>query len=387
MIDLTPSPIAFAIGPLTVHWYGIAYAVGLAAAYFVIAHEARWRGLDVRLLPNAMIVVAIAALIGGRLYHVIDQWQLYKDDPLKIVLPPYSGLGVYGGIIAGTIAAVLYARWKHQPFLRWADAVAPGLFVMQAVARWGNFFNQELYGAPTNLPWGIAIECQYRTQGYACPPGSDPTATLGQHFQPMFLYESLSGLLGCHRPDLARPTLRGPTPTGRPAPRLLHLVRQRPVRRRVAQGRQLALLRRADCPDRGGHHGPRFGGHPRCPSRSIDAIPASARPTGILPYDTNPWFPWWFQSKPFYHKAPHWSAAPQAGRRPKSRGSRPARSGREWASPTPPEPRPATGHPERPSIGARPDPAIPRGDPQGNQAAVEGPPPTRPGVTAEQGPI
>jgi phosphatidylglycerol:prolipoprotein diacylglycerol transferase len=67
---------------------------------------------------------------------------------------------------------------------------------MQAAARWGNFFNQELYGAPTNLPWGIAIQCQYRTQGYACPPGSDPTATLGQHFQPMFLYESQSGLLG-----------------------------------------------------------------------------------------------------------------------------------------------------------------------------------------------
>jgi phosphatidylglycerol:prolipoprotein diacylglycerol transferase len=131
-----------------------------------------------------------------RVYHVIDQWQLFKDDPLQIILPPYSGLGVYGGIIAGTVAALLYARWKHQPFLRWADAVAPGLFVMQAIARWGNFFNQELYGAPTNLPWGIAIQCQYRTQGYACPPGSDPLATLGQHFHPMFLYESLSGLIG-----------------------------------------------------------------------------------------------------------------------------------------------------------------------------------------------
>ena len=196
MIDLTPSPIAFSIGPLALHWYGVAYAVGLAAAYLVISHEARWRGLDVGLLPNAMIVVAIAALAGGRLYHVIDQWQLYRDDLLRIVLPPYSGLGVYGGIVAGTVAAYLYARWKGQPFLRWADAVAPGLFVMQAIARWGNFFNQELYGAPTNLPWGIAIECQYRTQGYECPPGSDPTATLGQHFQPMFLYESLSGLVG-----------------------------------------------------------------------------------------------------------------------------------------------------------------------------------------------
>ena len=196
MIDITPSPIAFSIGPLAVHWYGVAYALGLAAAYVVISREARWRRLDVELLTNGMIVVAIAALIGGRLYHVIDQWQLYRDDLLRIVLPPYSGLGVYGGIIAGTITAFLYARWKHQPFLAWADAVAPGLFVMQAVARWGNFFNQELYGSPTNLPWGIAIQCQYRTQGYECPPGSDPTATLGQHFQPMFLYESLSGLIG-----------------------------------------------------------------------------------------------------------------------------------------------------------------------------------------------
>jgi len=196
MIDITPDPIALSIGPLVVHWYGVAYAVGLAAAYFVITREARWRGLDAAQLANGMIVVAVAALIGGRLYHVIDQWQLYKDDLPKIVLPPYSGLGVYGGIIAGTIAAFLYVRWRRQPFWSWADAVAPGLFAMQAVARWGNFFNQELYGSPTTLPWGIAIQCQYRTQGYPCPTGSDPTATLGQHFQPMFLYESLSGLLG-----------------------------------------------------------------------------------------------------------------------------------------------------------------------------------------------
>ncbi len=196
MIDITPDPIAFSIGPLVIHWYGVAYAVGLAVAYVVITREARWRNLDVGLLASGMTVVAIAALIGGRLYHVIDQWQLYKDDLARIVLPPYSGLGVYGGIIAGTIAAFVCVHLKQQPFLDWADAVAPGLFAMQAIARWGNFFNQELYGSPTNLPWGIAIQCQYRTQGYPCPPGSDPTATLGQHFQPMFLYESLSGLLG-----------------------------------------------------------------------------------------------------------------------------------------------------------------------------------------------
>ena len=112
-----------------------------------------------------MIIVAVAALIGGRAYHVIDQWALYKDDPIKIFLPPYSGLGVYGGIVTGTIAAFLYARYKKAPFLRWADIVAPGLFVMQAIARWGNFFNQELYGPPTNLPWGIPIDCAHRIAG------------------------------------------------------------------------------------------------------------------------------------------------------------------------------------------------------------------------------
>jgi phosphatidylglycerol:prolipoprotein diacylglycerol transferase len=139
-----------------------------------------------------MIVVAIAALVGGRAYHVIDQWALYKDDWLKIVLPPYTGLGVYGGIALGLIALVVYARRLNQPIGRWADIVAPALFAMQAVARWGNFFNQELYGPPTTLPWGIPIECVHRIADYPC--GSFPFETT--RFQPLFLYESLSGLLG-----------------------------------------------------------------------------------------------------------------------------------------------------------------------------------------------
>jgi phosphatidylglycerol:prolipoprotein diacylglycerol transferase len=195
VIDWTPQPIAFAIGPLAVHWYGIMYAIGLAVAFVVIEREARRRGLDTGLLANGFILIAFAALVGGRLYHVIDQWDArYKNDLLAIVLPPYSGLGVYGGIATGFLAAVLYTRWKRQPFLGWADAAAPGLLVMQAVARWGNFFNQELYGPPTKLPWGIAIECANRTETWACPPvGTTPADA---HFVPLFLYESLSGLIG-----------------------------------------------------------------------------------------------------------------------------------------------------------------------------------------------
>jgi len=196
VIDFTPQPLAFQIGPLAVHWYGIAYALGLAGAFIVIEREARRRGEDTRYLVNGMIVVAVAALIGGRLYHVIDQWQLYKDDLTKIVLPPFSGLGVYGGIAAGLVAMVLYTRYRRLDFWTWADIVAPGLLVMQGIARWGNFANQELYGPPTSAPWGIAIQCQNRVAAYACPAGSDPLATLGQHFEPLFLYESISGLVG-----------------------------------------------------------------------------------------------------------------------------------------------------------------------------------------------
>jgi phosphatidylglycerol---prolipoprotein diacylglyceryl transferase len=192
MLSFTPDPIAIQIGPIPVYWYGIGYAVGLAVAYLVMVRLARRAGEEADYLGNGMIIVAIAALIGGRLYHVIDQWALYKDDPIKIVLPPYSGLGVYGGIVVGTVAAFLYARSKRVPFLRWADIVAPGLFVMQAIARWGNFFNQELYGPPTNLPWGIAIDCAHRIAAYPC--SQFPVETT--FFHPLFLYESISGALG-----------------------------------------------------------------------------------------------------------------------------------------------------------------------------------------------
>jgi phosphatidylglycerol:prolipoprotein diacylglycerol transferase len=192
MFDMTPDPIAFQIGPVPVFWYGIGYAVGLVAVYLVLTRLAKRAGEDPELVGNGMIIVAIAALVGGRAYHVIDQWDRYQDDLLAIVLPPYSGLGVYGGIITGTIAAYVYTRYKGVPFLRWADIVAPGLFVMQAVGRWGNYFNQELYGHPTTVPWGIPIECAHRIAAYPC--ATFPFETT--RFHPLFLYESLSGLLG-----------------------------------------------------------------------------------------------------------------------------------------------------------------------------------------------
>ena len=143
-----------------------------------------------------MIVVAIAALIGGRLYHVIDQWQLYKDDLSRIVLPPYSGLGVYGGIIAGVIAAYALRALETPAIPDLGGRGRPRPVHHAGRRSLGELLQPGAVRSADHLPWGIAIQCQYRTQGYPCPPGSDPLATLGQHFHPMFLYESLSGLVG-----------------------------------------------------------------------------------------------------------------------------------------------------------------------------------------------
>ena len=156
------------------------------------SRQARRFGQDPEIVGNGLIVIAIAALVGGRIYHVIDQWALYQHDLLKIVLPPYSGLGVYGGLITGVIAFIALVRYHRISGWVWADIVAPALFTMQAVGRWGNFFNQELYGPPTNLPWGIAIDCAHRVAAYPCD--TFPEATTA--FHPLFLYESVSGLLG-----------------------------------------------------------------------------------------------------------------------------------------------------------------------------------------------
>ncbi|HET7029588.1 MAG TPA: prolipoprotein diacylglyceryl transferase [Candidatus Limnocylindrales bacterium] len=205
MIDLTPDPVFIRLFGFPIYWYGIAYAVGLAGVYWVLNREARFRGLDAERIGTGLIIVAVAALIGGRLYHVIDQWStIYAADPIRALLPVardpsgnlvfagFTGLGVPGGIITGTLAAWIYIRRTSQPFWQWADVVAPALFVMQAIGRWGNFFNQELYGPPTTLPWGIRIDCAHRVlDQYPC--AQFPITT---HFHPLFLYESLSGIAG-----------------------------------------------------------------------------------------------------------------------------------------------------------------------------------------------
>ncbi len=198
MLPLPPDSILFSLGPLAIRWYGLLYAVGLLISYQFMVREAKRRKLNADLIANGLIVVSIAALAGGRLYHVIDAWDRYAANPIGALIPPYEGLGAPGGIITGTIAlAMILRRWRQSPW-GWVDVAGPAILVMQAIARWGNWFNQELYGLPTDLPWGLAIDCAHRTIETSCSAIGE-----GARFQPLFLYESLSGFAGA----LLLPTL------------------------------------------------------------------------------------------------------------------------------------------------------------------------------------
>jgi phosphatidylglycerol:prolipoprotein diacylglycerol transferase len=201
LIDITP-PSTIPLGPINLGFYGLGYVLAIAVLLVVSSAEARNRGYDPALVTGALITVAVCALIGARLYHVIDQWAYYSDHLPQIVLPPYSGLGLYGGIAGAVVGIAIHTRRHHIPLSTALDVVVPGTLFAQAIARWGNFFNQELYGPPTSLPWGITIDCEHRVAPWYCPadPRLDvtatayPAATTG--FHPLFVYESLLDLIG-----------------------------------------------------------------------------------------------------------------------------------------------------------------------------------------------
>jgi phosphatidylglycerol---prolipoprotein diacylglyceryl transferase len=192
LIDVIP-PSGIPIGPLDIGFYGLSYVIAVVVMLWVSGKEAARRGIDPKLVNGALVTVAICALIEARLYHVIDQWAYYSTDLAAIVLPPYSGLGLYGGIAGAIVGIAIEARRHGVPLWRALDLVVPGTLFAQAIARWGNYFNQELYGPPANLPWAIPIDCEHRVEpDYSCT--LYPEATTG--FHPLFLYESILNLLG-----------------------------------------------------------------------------------------------------------------------------------------------------------------------------------------------
>ena len=177
-----PSPIIFEAGPFALRYYGLCIALGIVVATWFSGRELVRKGYDGTLALDSLFFIIPPGFIGARAYHVITDYDLYAGDPWPGVVAVWNGgLGIYGGVIGGFIGLLVFCRMRGMGALAFADAVAPGLVVAQAIGRWGNYFNQELFGRPSGLPWAIRIAPENRPVGFA-----DAAA-----FHPTFLYESI----------------------------------------------------------------------------------------------------------------------------------------------------------------------------------------------------
>ena len=187
-------PTGFHVGPLFIRFYGIILMSGALAAAWLASREAVRRDQDPEFVWDGLIWVLVGGILGARIWHIltppqsmIDQgittaW--YLTHPLDAIATWNGGLGIPGAVIGGALAMYWYSRRRGMDFLVWADIVAPGLALGQAIGRWGNLINQEVYGTPTTLPWAVHIDPQYRIPGYQDV----------ETYHPLFLYESLWNL-------------------------------------------------------------------------------------------------------------------------------------------------------------------------------------------------
>jgi phosphatidylglycerol:prolipoprotein diacylglycerol transferase len=175
----------------TIHFYGIIIMVGVIAGAFLSRREAKRRGLNPDIIWDMLIYLLIGGVLGARLWHIFSPpptslaqgitTVYYLTHPLAAIAIWNGGLGIPGAVIGGAIAMYIYTRLHHLDFAVWADIAAPGIALGQAIGRWGNFFNQELYGSPSSLPWAIYIDPQHRMAGF----------TDQAYYHPLFFYESL----------------------------------------------------------------------------------------------------------------------------------------------------------------------------------------------------
>ena len=181
-----PSPPVngFHIGPLFVHFYGLMYVIGITLAILITQRRIRSSGGDASVVGDIALWAVPAGIIGGRIYFDITT----PADIPHVWYGPIAvwtgGLGIWGGIAAGALVGVWRVKRRGLPVAQFADAVAPALLVAQAVGRIGNYFNQELFGKPTTLPWALFIDQHYRPAGYKS----------FHTFQPTFLYELIFDL-------------------------------------------------------------------------------------------------------------------------------------------------------------------------------------------------
>ncbi|MGK7940229.1 MAG: prolipoprotein diacylglyceryl transferase [Crocosphaera sp.] len=181
----SPGPILVEIGPVVIRWYGLLIASAVLMGVTLSQWLAKRRHINPDLVGDLAIWLVIAAIPCARLYYVLFQWQEYAQRPEDIVAIWKGGIAIHGAIIGGTLAAIIFARLNKISVWQLADLVVPSLALGQAIGRWGNFFNSEAFGSPTNLPWKLYIPVSNRPIAYVT----------SEYFHPTFLYESLWNIL------------------------------------------------------------------------------------------------------------------------------------------------------------------------------------------------
>ena len=170
-------PVAFKIFGIEIMWYGVLISLGVLLGVLVALKECRRTGFKEDNLLDFLLIAIPSAIVGARAYYVIFSWNYYSQHPSEIINIRNGGLAIHGALIAGIIVGILFCRKRKINVLELLDIVIPSVALGQAIGRWGNFVNQEAYGGPTDLPWGIVVN--------------------GQKVHPTFLYESIMNIAIC----------------------------------------------------------------------------------------------------------------------------------------------------------------------------------------------
>lgn len=180
--SFVPQPILLSFGPLQIHWYGLIVVLAVIAGYLVGLRLGKMVGINKKDLTDLFFYLLIFGFLGARIYEILFvDFGYYWHNPAQMIAIWNGGLAIHGGLIAGFFVLLVFAKKRGLNFWRLADVLTPGVILGQAIGRWGNFFNQELFGLPTDLPWKIYIS-----------PENRPLEYLSYNFfHPTFLYESI----------------------------------------------------------------------------------------------------------------------------------------------------------------------------------------------------
>jgi phosphatidylglycerol---prolipoprotein diacylglyceryl transferase len=187
--SITPiDPIAFQLGPLQVHWYGVIIGLGIALGLYLAISESKRLGLHPDTFVDLLVWAIPIAILSARAYYVIFEWDYYSQNPGDIIKVWNGGIAIHGALIGSVITAIVFAKIKGISFWKLADIAAPSIILGQAIGRWGNFMNQEAHGGEVTRAF---LENLYLPQFII-----DQMYINGAYYHPTFLYESLWNIAG-----------------------------------------------------------------------------------------------------------------------------------------------------------------------------------------------